>query len=68
MRACVRAAGTRNQAVLRGERDRRKRRSGNPADLRSAWMSREQAYSIVGVEQRLAPIGRYCLASGAAKT
>lgn len=48
------------------ECDRRKRRSGNPADLRSARTSLPIAYNIVATGQRLR--GGYRFASGAAST
>ena len=48
------------------ECDRRKRRSVNPADLRSVQTSQLRAYSIVEAEQRLRAAGYYCFASGAA--
>ncbi len=50
------------------ESDRRKRRSGNPADLRSGRTSQLKAYSIVEAEQRVRAIDGYGFASGAAST
>jgi len=48
-----------NQAVVMVECDRRKRRSVNPADLRSSRHRSLQAYSIVKAWQRLRGCGCY---------
>lgn len=67
MRGCGALGARASQAVV-VECDRRKRRSGNPADLRSVRTSQDQAYSIVVVEQRAGASHDHCFASGAANT
>src|SRR5712675_145161 len=53
LHACSQARSARaNQALVKVECDRRKRRSVNPADLRSVRTSQLRAYSIVEAWQR----------------
>src|SRR4030088_197223 len=53
LHTCLRRIARANQALVMVECDRRKRRSGNPGDLRSVRTSRRQAYSIVELRQSL---------------
>src|ERR1700704_2136030 len=53
LHTCLRRIARANQALVMAECDRRKRRSGNPGDLRSVRTSRRQAYSIVELRQSL---------------
>jgi hypothetical protein len=47
------ACCTRKSSVGDGGSDRRKRRSGNPEDLRSVRTSQREVYSIVALSKRL---------------
>src|SRR6266849_3462603 len=59
LHACLRAAvRARKSGFGRVECDRRKRRSGNPAELRSVRTSQHQAYSIIEVRKRLCAVPR----------
>src|SRR6266704_5283879 len=61
LHACSRRDPRANQALVMVECDRRKRRSVNPADLRSVQTSQLRAYSIVKAWQRLRAAGCYRL-------
>src|SRR5260370_10453948 len=53
LHTCLRRIACANQALVMAECDRRKRRSGNPEDLRSVRTSQREAYSIVELRQSL---------------
>src|SRR5258708_20218607 len=53
LHTCLRRIARANQALVMVECDRRKRRSGNPEDLRSVRTSRHEAYLIVEARKRL---------------
>jgi len=53
MHVCAPLSARANQASVEVVCDRRKRRSGNPADLRSVRTSQHKAYLIVEPRKRL---------------
>src|ERR1700730_10624471 len=53
LHTCLRRIARANQALVIVECDRRKRRSGNPGDLRSVRTSQREVYSIAAARKRL---------------